>query len=267
MTPTDNDGRASIVALHGCKHSQRRLTNLSTPKFSKTFDYSGGKLSYYQSDDYLEIPEGAIPKGENWNVHGRIYTSLDEFVGLLKKERGEKFVAPVTEYTVEGGHKFKKPVKAVIHHSIVDASLFTKLSVYLQDQRGETEVPLKSSDGLQSGPWYEIDGPRLNVYTYHFTNIICKTCSDNCQLKTTVKGMLYGKMSQDSNGKICATLELYIHFYKDVQRLPVFHEVNILSLKQLGYVPKCFSKVVEIEFFDNAHIEDIHFNFYYPFQL
>jgi hypothetical protein len=79
-------------AHQSCQALKRKShNNLSTGQFSGTFTYAGGKLDSWMSDDYLEIPEGAIPEGEEWTIHGNIHTSLDNFTHLLKKTKRRMF--------------------------------------------------------------------------------------------------------------------------------------------------------------------------------
>jgi hypothetical protein len=97
------------------------------------------------------------------------------------------------------------------------------------DKHGVIDVPYhmqKTADG----PWYEVDGPRILVYTYHFTKIMCKICdSEECKRKA-IKGLVYGKIKADVQNKFFATIEVYIHFIRNVERLPVFSEVSLCLL-------------------------------------
>jgi hypothetical protein len=181
--------------------SLKQTTESSTGNWqiSGKFDHSGGTLQSYLSDDYLKIPRGAIPRGQKWTIYGNIHTELDNtFDYLLNKSKGERFAAAISEYEVEGGHWFDKPVAVVIHPFTNNVSKLDQLTVQLHSERhGFIEVP-RDKRVDEKGPWFEVDGSTITVYTYHFTKITCKLCdSEECSVKA-IKGMIYGKITTDS---------------------------------------------------------------------
>jgi hypothetical protein len=88
--------------------SSKSSPDPGTGEFSAVFDHRGGRLGTYWSDDYLEIPKGAIPKGERWRVSGFIHTSLDRYQQYTDYDKGERLIAPVVQYCVEGGKHFQE---------------------------------------------------------------------------------------------------------------------------------------------------------------
>jgi hypothetical protein len=163
--------------------SSKSSPDPGTGEFSAVFDHRGGRLGTYWSDDYLEIPKDAIPKGERWRVSGFIHTSLDRYQQYVDYDKGERLIAPVVQYRVEGGKHFKKLVKAVIHHSIRCGctSLEDKVSVLLQsestddtEKRVEEWLPHKKQRTKEGTAYFEVDSLHITVYTNHFSDIFVR---------------------------------------------------------------------------------------------
>ena len=148
--------------------------NLSTGWFYGIFDHTGGRLSTVMSDDYLEIPEGAIPSDKKWLVMGNIYTSLSEF-DHLKHTHTDIFIAPIIEYKLDVEKEFNTPVKIYIHHTLREEH-FDKVRVTLRNASNEEEICERI---VQKGrkSWFKIENDYIIVFTYHFSLILCTMCN------------------------------------------------------------------------------------------
>ena len=211
-----------------CKISRckKHLANLCTGEFCGTFDHRGGRLSTFMSDDYLDIPRDAIPKGESWKISGNIFTSLDGYINFVNKHNGEHFIAPAIHYNVEGGRSFNKFVKVVIHHSITNKSLLEKVTVLLKEDAEQPQKLMlnKEIGKTQTQPWFEIDNVHITVYTNHFSAILCLLCDKQHTEQKRIAGYLYGRIDRNEVESI-ATMELYLFTVDDVQKQSVFTEV------------------------------------------
>ena len=147
--------------------------------FYGSYTSEGGKLSHWTSDDFLDIPPGAIPEGESWEICGKIHTSLDKFKDAILKGEMKQFRSCVLEYRIKNGpkednQKFLKPIIINIRHSVTDVTARNNLRVFCIEDDGQTIEIVKLTDQLgDSMPWFELCDDFLKIFTYHFCHYTC----------------------------------------------------------------------------------------------
>jgi hypothetical protein len=225
--------QASGGNLEYCQGEPKSSPDPGTGEFSAVFDHQGGRLGTYWSDDYLEIPKDAIPRGERWRVSGFIHTSLNRYHQYANYDKGERLVAPVIQYRVEGDKRFEKLVKAVIHHSIkCDCmSLEDKVSVLLQSESADSKGRCKDEwlpnrkQRKDEAAYFKVDSLHITVYTNHFSNILCKMCDHEHTEDVKVAAMLFGRLDPDGPNSYSAAVKLYVCVQSALNQTAVFFEV------------------------------------------
>jgi hypothetical protein len=180
--------------------------------FGGTFDHRGGSLSLSLSDDYLQIPPGAIPTGEQWKVDGKIHTSLDRYKDVCGSD---ELVAPVIQIDVEQKQPFLKDVTLTIHHAVRDKKDLDRLAVlFIQDNGQQKQIQTKTcyNTSDKTEPWFDYDDNHVFVHTRHFCTVVCKLCdTEEHEMKNvSLKGYLFGQIQRENDG-YRALLKFYLH--------------------------------------------------------
>ena len=206
--------------------------------FSDTFTCKGGELRHWTSDDFLEIPPGAVPEGEEWEVQGKIHTSLDKFDDVFLKGERKQFRSCVLEYCIKNGplsktKQFLTRVVINIRHSVADKSATDGLRVFcLEDDNQVVEIFKMTHNLSGDDPWFELHEGFLQIHTYHFCKYTCVCTASNNQTSDIQYfiATLYGKVTRvpDETSSYIADLSfaLWAHVKDGVEKLPEFSEVT-----------------------------------------
>ena len=208
--------------------------------FSDIFTCKGGELRHWTTDDYLEIPPGAVPEDQDWEVQGKIHTSLDNFVDVFLKGETKQFRSCVLEYCIKNSpsnekRQFLTRVIINIRHSVTDQCARDNLRVFcLEDDNQVIEIFKQTHNLAASDPWFELHEDFLRIHTFHFCKYTC-VCTASNDLTRDIQyfiATLYGKVTRvpDENSKYIADLSfaLWAHVEDGVEKLPEFREVTII---------------------------------------
>jgi hypothetical protein len=199
-------------------------TDYTSKKFRGTFTSAGGILKTYFTDDQLVIPQGAIPEGESYNIWGVVHASLDGHADYVDKESGERLMAPVNEFCVEGNKHFSIPIQVVVHHGASREQL-NKVNVALREDNGEIIPVLPELQKIEGQPWFKIDERVIVIYTHQLCEVLCKVHCEGQKVEGTLRGTLYGKVFKRGDAYY-AQFEFYMQFCRDVQFTTAMKEVS-----------------------------------------
>ena len=205
--------------------------------FSKSFTQDGGELRHWTTDDYLEIPTGAVPDGQEWEIQDKIHTSLDKFDNVFLKGERKQFRSCVLEYGIKNGplhnndRQFLKRVVINIRHSVTDRLTANKLRVFCLEDDDQVIEIFQHTNSSGRNPWFELHDDFLRIHTYHFCKYTC-VCTDTENKVKDIQyftATLYGKITRifNENAKYEADLSfaLWAQTKDGVGNLPEFREV------------------------------------------
>ena len=208
------------------------------PFSSYYFDNEGGIFRHFLTDDYLQIPMGAVPPGETFQVCGRIRTDFDSFANVTSEPHSH-FVAPIFEYHIHDNKTFTKHVKILMN-----------LAVSIKQDEQSLKVVCSDGDGLSFDLFdyarsrdndkyavFNIKKRRVNIFTVHFSKFTCIIHKENEQGPKVIEAILYMQLAEleydvtgtaDSHSyKTIAT----IYYLRTLEKLQSILSVRILHNK------------------------------------
>jgi hypothetical protein len=199
-------------------------TEYTNKKFRGTFTNAGGTLKTYFTDDQPVIPQGAIPEDESYNIWGVVHASLDGHAEYVDKESGERLMAPVNEFCVEGNKHFSIPIQVVVHHGASREQL-NKVNFALREDNGEIIPVLPELQKVEGKPWFKIDEKIIVIHTHQLCKVLCKVHCEGQKVEGTLRGTLYGKVFKRGDAYY-AQFEFYMQFCRGVQYVTAMNEVR-----------------------------------------
>ena len=211
--------------------------------FSKVFSWNGGELRNWITDDYLEIPRGAIPEGQEWEIQCKIHTCLDKFDNIFLKGERKQFRSCVLEYVIKdellcnAEKQFLTRVVINLRHSVADECARNTLRVFcLEDDNQVIEI-FQQHKIWGRDPWFEFYEDFLRIHTYHFCKFTCVCVGTENEIRDIqyFTASLYGKITRvfNENTMYVADLSfaLWAHTKDGVECLPEFRNSYITNMK------------------------------------
>ncbi|XP_041367903.1 uncharacterized protein LOC121382382 [Gigantopelta aegis] len=204
---TDPDSQNIFSNYYKDKMTQTRV--LLTPKnifngqwdMYGTFSEDGGRLMKDNSSAELILPRGAVAKGDSVEIHGSVFTDLEQMKEAFQLKQDEWMTSVAVEYYKQDGSRpFEKDVVVRLQHCLSSGfnPSFFNVSWFKKDDDGrivKEKVPLKDGrddDLEQATPWFEFGpGSTVVIHTRHFSGFCCSYCGHE-GIPVSLTAMVFG---------------------------------------------------------------------------